>query len=271
MISSWLFRLSCSSAGSRLCSCGTSEEPPPFQQRDEGPDHVPFGGLGPGDRVENRRRRDALRRRPDQRPPAAVGGQAQLDLVVAAQLSEPVCRGGGPVRAADPGDRGTVADQPQQPYLPGFRVGQRERGDERDVVLGNPQREPLKVITLDGAVPAEQLVQDVSDPGVGVPRRIFLPLPVLLAEAFPGAGAERFQVRPFGSQDRDGQERAGDLDQLQPVDVRLPPFPGRNPVVLEARARSPMCPGARGRHRVASCLGTAKITATGKLCGRTSR
>ena len=61
---------------------------------------------------------DAAARRPDQRPPAAVGGQAELDVVVAAQLRDPVGRGRRPAEPRDPGG-GLLprrADQAEQPH-----------------------------------------------------------------------------------------------------------------------------------------------------------
>ena len=84
-----------------------------------------------------------------------------------------------------------------------------------------------QVVALDGALPAEQVAEDVADPVVTVGGRAFLPLAVFLAEAVPVLDVQRLQVGPFGGEHGDGQERAADLDQLEPVDVRLLGGPGR--------------------------------------------
>jgi hypothetical protein len=138
-------------------------------------------------------------------------------------------------------------------------------------VLGDLQGELLQAGPLDGLTPAEQLAQHVPGPASAVAGGVFLPLPVLLAEPFQGAGVEGLQVGPFGGEHRDGQEWPGDLNQLQPVDVRLAALARRHSAVVRVAAGSAAVSAAWGRHRVASRRGTAKITATGKECGRTSR
>ena len=180
--------------------------------------------------------------------------------MVAAQLGEPVRGGGRPVRALDPRHRGVVADQAEQPEVAGAGVGQGERRGDRGLVLGHVQGEAGQVVVLDGALPAEQVSEDVVDPVVTVGGGAFLPLAVFLAEAVPVLVVQRLQVGPFGGEHGDGQERAADLDQLEPVDVRLPAVLAGDAAVPSGRA-----------HRTASRRGTTKITATGKLCRLMSR
>ena len=108
-----------------------------LKQGNEGTQYGPFGQIWPGDRVEDGHRGDAAGRCPHQGPPPAVGGQPELHAVVAAQLGEPICGGGRPVGALDPGDRGVVADQAEQPEVAGAGVGQGERRGDRCFVLGH--------------------------------------------------------------------------------------------------------------------------------------
>ena len=109
---------------------GHPEEPAALQQRAERPHHVAVGCLRPGHGVEHRDRRHVAARRADQRPPAAVGHQAERDVVVAAQLRHPIDRGRRPRRPRDPGGGllPRVAQQTQQPHvrrldLAGARTG----------------------------------------------------------------------------------------------------------------------------------------------------
>ena len=236
------------------------EEAAALEQGKEGTQHRSFGGLWPGDGVEDGHRGDAAGRRPHQGPPPAVGRQAELGAVVAAELGQPVRGGGRPVRALDPGDRGIVADQAEQPHLTGTGFDQAERGGDHALVLGHVQAEPGQVLALHGTLPAEQVIGDVRDPAVPVRGRVLLPLAVFLAEPVLVLVVQRLQVGPFGGEHGDGQERAADLDQLEPVDVRLPAVLAGDTPVPAGRA-----------HRTASRRGTTKITATGKLCRLMSR
>ena len=236
------------------------EEPAALEQGKEGAHHGSFGRLWPGDGVEDGHHSDAAGRRPHQGPPPAVGGQPELDPVVAAELRQPVRGGGRPVRALYPGDRGIVADQAEQPQVTGTGFDQAERGGDHALVLGHVQAEAGQVLALHGTLPAEQVVGDVLDPAVPVRGWVLLPLAVFLAEPVPVLVVQRLKVGPLGGEHGDGQERAADLDQLEPVDVRLP-------TVLAGDAPVP----AGRAHRTASRRGTTKITATGKLCRLMSR
>ena len=66
-----------------------------------------------------------------------------------------------------------------------------------------------------------------------------LPVGVRAAEPVAGREVKRFQVGPLGGEHGDGQERAADVDQLQPLDVRLAPRAGE--------------PGSRGMTETAPC------------------
>ena len=52
-----------------------------------------------------------------------------------------------------------------------------------------------------------------------------LPLAMLAPQALAVPGIDWLKVRPFCGEHGDGQERAADLDQAEPFDVRLAPLP----------------------------------------------
>lgn len=231
------------------------EEPAPAQQRDERPDHVPFRELGPGDGVEHGGAGHSPARRPHQRPPPAVGGQAELDVVVAAQVREPVDRGGRPRLAGDPrgGLRAGCADRAEQPGGGGCDIrtgfGQRERRHDPGVVLGDVHAQDVEAIgaaghLVQGLGPAEQLAQHVADPGLLPAGGVGLPGGVSAAQPLPGRLVQRVQGGPGGAQHRQRQERAAHLDQAQPG------------AVLLGAVRRVRAAGTVRTHRMASRSGT---------------
>lgn len=159
-------------------------EPRAAQHRHKCARNIEFGRLVPGDGIEHGRGGDLAARRRHQHQPAAVGGQAELHLVVPAQPREPVHRGGGPGLALDPRGRLGARRTDQPKYLRGARLGiltridQRKRRRDASVMLGHIHRQGVEILILGPAqrvAPFEQLAEDVVDPAALPGRGVLLP------------------------------------------------------------------------------------------------
>ncbi len=232
--------------------CGYGEEPAAVQQRDERADHDPVGGLRPGHRVEHRRGRHPATGRPDQRPPAAVGDQAERHVVVAAQQRG---RSTGVAAQVSPGIRppGWVPGgqtSPSSRRAPVCVSASTKLGSMRASCSGTSSRQRGHPVAADGVAPAEQSIEDKVEPA----GRLVAGAGVCGPQRLAGGRLDRVQGGPDPAQHRQGQERPGDLDHGQPVQVFLP-------AVHRPRAAAP------ADHRVTSRRGTTKTTATGNRCG----
>src|SRR5690606_19944594 len=157
---------------------------------------------------------------------------------------EPVGRGRRPRLAPDAGGRMLAgrADEPQQPHGVRFdglaRLDQREARHDVGVVLGHAYRQVLHAGGVPGVPPAEQVGQDVGDPLLLAVVRIVQPGGVGGAQPVALLAVERVQRRPGRPQHRQTQERAGDLDQAQPVAVLLRPV-RRPPATSSGHVETP--------------------------------
>nr|WP_306284182.1 hypothetical protein [Streptomyces sp. Termitarium-T10T-6] len=264
------------------------EEAPAAQEGDEGADDVPLGGLVPADGVEDGRGRDAADRGPDQAPPAAVGEQAERDVVVAQEAGQAVCRTGRPVAAPVRSRCGGGAARyghAQYADTLGVRVrlggevrsrlDQCEVGAQTGAVLGDVQRETVQdqvryVLGLplpqgQRVAPFKERAQDVRDPLVPAGRGVGLPVGVLGAQTGALVLVEGVELGPGVEQYRHGEEGARDLGEVEPLLVL-----GAAVERLGLGCGESSGSGGAGAHRRASFAGITKTTATGKRWERGS-
>ncbi len=245
---------------------GHPEEPAAAQQRAERPNDVPLGRLRPRHRVEHGGGRDLSAGRADERPPPPVGDEPELHTVEAAQVREAVDRRGRPGRVRNAGGRqdAGVTDEPEQRdgvgldlLALGVRLDQRERGFEHRVVLGHRHGEAVEAAGPQRVAPAEQVAQQPGHPLLLPAGRVVAPPGVGAAQLLPLRRLDRVQRGPGGPQHRQGQERAVDVDEREPVAVVA------DGVVRGRAGPAPLPAG----HRTASRRGTTNTTATGNRCG----
>ena len=177
--------------------------------------------------VEDGNGRDSPGRCPHQRPPPAVGRQPQLDAAGAAQLGQPVRRGG---REPEPRTRATGESSLTMP-------SRRTSPDAGSVSVNDGvmtvscsatgrARRAMSPMTICPCQPSSssstKAIHDERSP-------LACQSPCARREPVAHRWLERLQVRPLLGEHGHGQERAADVDQLEPLDVRLAPRTGANP------------------------------------------